>query len=221
MNQTDRITFTIEPERQIIRMESSRNGIHSSKLIGLDDLAGCFLRSQKQPMFHSGLLPSGCLSYSEGDEDWCGITLLFPDRYCDFTYHKTTYPHFPLPRLVFRFSLYRGRRVRNVFVGVVEEGRITPESKMYCYPFSNVKGYRMCTGGNTPPSYDNFHGISSLPYFILSMPNNDDYYSARNNREGLEFRDLLEHLKDKDPSRYYTDVLIPNGDTLQKFITLV
>ena len=220
MNQIDKITLTIEAGAQTIRMDSEENGIRSSKLIGLDDLAGCFLRSKQQPMLHSGLLPPGCLSYSEGEEGWCGITLLFPERYCDFTYHETTYPHFPLPRLVFRFSLYRGRRVRDVFAGVVEEGRITPESKMYCYPFSNVKGYRMCTGGNTLPGYDSLHGISSLPYLILSMPNNDDYYSVRNNREGLEFRDLLEHLKDKDPGRYYTDVLIPNGDTLQDFITL-
>ena len=105
-------------------------------------------------------------------------------------------------------------------MGVVEEGRITPASKMYCYPFSNVNGYRMCTGGNTLPSYESLHGIHTLPYLILSMPNNDDYYSPQNNRQGLEFRDLLEQLKDKDPGYYYSDVLIPNGDTLQDFITL-
>ena len=27
-----------------------------------------------------------------------------------------------------------------------------------------------------------------------------------------------EHLKDKDPSYYYSDVLIPNGKTLKDFI---
>jgi len=52
------------------------------------------------------------------------------------------------------------------------------------------------------------------------MPNNDDYYSADNNRKGLEFRDLLEEVKDREPVYYYSDVLIPNGDTLQNFITL-
>lgn len=220
MSQTDKIILTIEPEQQLIRMESFENGIHSSKLIELDELAGCFLRSQKRPQIHSGLLPPNCLSYSEGEKGWCSITLLFPEQYCDFTYHKTTYSHFPLPQLVFRFSFYRGQRVREVQVGVVEEGRITPKSKMYCYPFSNVRGYRMCTGGNTLPRYDSLHGISTLPYLILSMPNNDDYYSVKNNRKGLEFRNLLEEMKDKSPSVYYSDVLIPNGDTLQKFITL-
>lgn len=220
MNQTDKVILTIEPGKQTIRMESCQNGIRSSKHIGLDDLAECFLRSQKGTTIHSGLLPLGCLSYSEGEKGWCSVTLLFPERYCDFTYHKTTYPHFPLPQLVFRFSLYRGQRVRAVYVGVVEEGRVTPESKMYRFPFSNVSGYRMCTGGNTLPTYESLHGISTLPYLILSMPNNDDHYSAKNNRKGLEFRDLLEEMKDKRPSDYYSDVLIPNEDTLKKFITL-
>ena len=78
----------------------------------------------------------------------------------------------------------------------------------------------MCTGVNTLPKYDSLHGLSTLPYLILSMPNNDDYYTANNNRWDAEYRDLLERLKDKDPGYYYSDVLIPNGDTLERFITL-
>ena len=35
---------------------------------------------------------------------------------------------------------------------------------------------------------------------------------------GLQYRDLLEHLKDKEPSYYYSDVLIPNEKTLKDFI---
>lgn len=217
---SSKVILTIDLERQEVRMDSCQKGVHSSKLVTLDDLAGCFLHSRQRPMLHSGLLPPDCLSYSEGEEGFRSVTLLFPKRRHDFIYHKTTYPNFPLPRLVFRFSLYQGQRVRVVFVGVVEEGRFTPESRMYRYPFSNVSGYRMCTGGNTLPGYNSLHGICTLPYLILSMPNNDDYYSPKNNRQGLEFRDLLEQLKDKDPSFYYSDVLIPNGDTLQDFITL-
>ncbi len=29
---------------------------------------------------------------------------------------------------------------------------------------------------------------------------------------------LMEHLKDKDPAYYYSDILIPNGKTLRDFI---
>ena len=82
MKQTDKITLTIEAEQPMVRMESCQNGIYSSKLIALDDLADCFLRSQKKPMIHSGLLPPDCLSYSEGERGWCSMILLFPERYC-------------------------------------------------------------------------------------------------------------------------------------------
>ena len=220
MNKADKVILTIEQGQRYIRMETLKNSVCSYKLVTLEDLADCFLQSQSGLAIHSGLLPPNCLSYSEGEKGWCSITVLFPERYCDFTYHKTTYPHFPLPQLVFRFSLFRGCRVKKVGVGVVEEGRVTPESKMYRYPFSNVRGYEMCTGSNALPGYESLHGISTLPYFILSMPNNDDYYSAGNNQQKLEFRDLLEELKDKELGYYYSNVLIPNGDTLQDFITM-
>lgn len=43
-------------------------------------------------------------------------------------------------------------------------------------------------------------------------------YSKTDNKLGMDYRELMEHLKDKDPSYYYTDILIPNGLTLQNFI---
>ena len=220
MSMPDRVSLFFEPKNSAVRIDSLAEGIHSSKLISLESLTDCFLRSTKDPMIHSGLLPPGCLSYSEGDGGWLQATLLFPERRCEFTYHKTVYSNFPLPRLAFRFSLYRGKRVQQVCVGVVDEGRLTPQTKMFYYPFSNVNGYRMCTGVNALPRYDSLHGLSTLPYLILFMPNNDDYYNPKNNRKELEYRGLLEHLRDKDPAYFYSDLLIPNGDTLEKFLTL-
>lgn len=51
-----------------------------------------------------------------------------------------------------------------------------------------------------------------------TIPNGDHSFNALNNKLNLQYRDLLEHLKDKDPSYYYSDVLIPNGKTLKDFI---
>lgn len=34
----------------------------------------------------------------------------------------------------------------------------------------------------------------------------------------MQYRELLEHLKDKDPAYYYTDVLIPSGKTIKDFM---
>ena len=58
----------------------------------------------------------------------------------------------------------------------------------------------------------------SLPALLLSIPNGDHSFSVLNNKPGMQYRDLLEHLKDKDPSYYYSDVLISNGKTLKDFI---
>ena len=35
----------------------------------------------------------------------------------------------------------------------------------------------------------------------------------------LSHGELLEHLKDKDPAYYYTDILVSNGKTLGDFIS--
>ena len=50
------------------------------------------------------------------------------------------------------------------------------------------------------------------------MPNNNDHYSPDNSKLNLEYRHLLEMLKDKEPNFYYSDVLIPSGKTLNDFI---
>ena len=60
--------------------------------------------------------------------------------------------------------------------------------------------------------------LSSLPYLILEMPNNDDHFTLRNNRPKLGHRDLLEYMKDKSPDHYYEKVLIPSGRTLKDFL---
>ena len=84
-------------------------------------------------------------------------------------------------------------------------------------PLSGCKR-RGFIGRNALPQYKTPHALASLPTFLLSIPNGDHSFNALNNKLGLQYRDLLEHLKDKDPSYYYSDVLIPNGKTLNDFI---
>ena len=43
-------------------------------------------------------------------------------------------------------------------------------------------------------------------------------FNRTHNQKGMQYRELMEHLKDKEPSYYYTDILIPNGKTLGDFI---
>lgn len=44
---------------------------------------------------------------------------------------------------------------------------------------------------------------------LLSIPNNFDRFDPSDNQLGLDYRDLMQHLKDKEPAYYYTDILSP------------
>ena len=66
---------------------------------------------------------------------------------------------------------------------------------------------------------ESLHQLSGLPYYILSMPDNDDYFKTGNNRLKANHRDLLEHLKDKDRQYYYDNILVTMpSKTLKDFI---
>lgn len=134
--------------------------------------------------------------------------------------YDTPYPHFPIPRLVFGFSLNQEGKASHCRIGVVADEIPTPETPMYYYPFSNVsrESGSLCVGANTLPIYKKPHKAHNLPAFLLSIPNNMHYYSSSNNKLGLEYRELMEHLKDKDPEYYYSDILIPKKETLGEFI---
>ncbi|MDB7879184.1 hypothetical protein [Flavonifractor plautii] len=87
------------------------------------------------------------------------------------------YPHFPIPRLVFGFSLNQEGKASHCRIGVVADEIPTPETPMYYYPFSNVsrESGSLCVGANTLPIYKKPHKAHNLPAFLLSIPNNMHY----------------------------------------------
>lgn len=214
------VVLRISPIAGCIKVEHNNNGVITHKEISSQTLTECLRGALQRPSFSSELLPDGCISFFAGNDDTREVCILHPHQYADITYYKTVYPHFPLPRLVFRFSLYQGLRVNNVAVGIVEDSRLRPDTKMFRWPFSNVKsdGFSMCIGNNVMPKCESLHTLSSLPYLILEIPNNDDHFSSDNNHLGMGHRELMEHLKDKEPSYYYDRVLVPSGKTLVNFI---
>jgi len=217
----DEIILRLNPTLGTIKVETQSGGVISHKEITNEVLTECLQGSLRLPAFFSGLLPEGCISFYAGSDDRRSVGILHPVRQASITYYKTCYPNFPLPRLVFKFALHQGLRVQTVSAGVVEEGRLRPNSKMYHWPFSNVCGFHMCIGNNVMPKCESLHTLSSLPYHIMEIPNNDDHYQAQNNKMRLDYRGLLEHLRDKDTSYYYDKVLVPNGKTLKDFINTV
>ena len=202
-----------------ITVERDLKGVKSFKQIAPDTLIQCIDKSLLRGAVHSGLLPKNCISFNAFDDGDKEVVLVYPESRADISYFGTEYKNFPLPRLVFGFKLIAEGRVSSCKLGVVENKKtLKPDIKMYHYPLSNVSGFHLCTGNNALPKCTSLHTLSSLPYYIMSMPNNNDYFKASNNMLNLEMRDLLELLKNKEPSFYYSDILIPNGAVLNDFI---
>ncbi len=216
----DELRIRIIPEDGQILVESYANGTVKCKEVQEDAFLDCIKSSIQKDQVSSGFLPLNCLHVSihaDGSKSYC---LWYPRLYADISYHETAYPQFPLPRLVFAFHVDTAGKVSECRMGVVADERLTMETMMFRYPFSNVSGPngRLCIGRNTLPQYKTVHSLANLPTFLLALPNNNDSFNTLNNKLKLEYRDLLEHLKDKDPSYYYSDVLIPNEKTLKDFI---
>lgn len=202
-----------------VAIEEDNNGIKGFKEISPDSLLQCINQSLLRGAVSSGLLPKGCISYTAHDSGERNICMLHPESRADISYYGSPYPAFPLPKLVFGFSITKENRISQCRLGVVgNESNLKPATPMFVYPFSNVSGTHLCTGNNVLPKCNSLHTLGSVPYYILGMDNNNDYFQPSNNKPGLEMRDLLELLRDKPPEYYYSNILIPSRQTLGDFI---
>lgn len=202
-----------------VAIEEDNSGIKGFKEISPDSLLQCINQSLLRGAVSSGLLPRGCISYTAHDSGERNICMLHPESRADISYYGSPYPAFPLPRLVFGFSITKENRISQCRLGVVgNESNLKPATPMFVYPFSNVSGTHLCTGNNVLPKCQSLHTLGSVPYYILGMDNNNDHFKPSNNKLGLEMRDLLELLRDKPPEYYYSNILIPSRQTLGDFI---
>ena len=169
-------------------------------------------------LLRSGFLPENCLHVSMSSAERHFIIWNHELR-ADITYKDTKYPDFPLPRLVFGVRMLENGKVADCSIGVVADETPTPETRMFHYPFSNVYEHgKVCSGNNILPRYRKLQALKHFPRYLLELPDNDDMYSPKNNKLGLGHKELLEHLKDKDPAYYYSGILIPSGTTLADYI---
>ena len=218
----DRLSIHISDSAEIF-VEERKNGIKSCKCISLNDLLICIKSSLKEikPAYNA-VLPKNALFYSCSPETGdFSAAMEYPYNKADITYMNTEYRDFPLPKLVFGFKVASGK-IRKVYLGITGNGILRDSSLMYTYPFSNVReDFSLCTGRNALPEIKTPFSLSNMPDYILSLPDNDDYYNIRHNRLELGHRELMEHLADKTPEYYYSDILIPSGKTLSDFYRVV
>lgn len=205
---------------KIVVEQKKEDGVIARKNISSQSLLDGLLGSRYDDAYHAtGLLPQNCIAAVMGQQ-FITYFIRCPELYADISYYKTEYPHFPIPRLVFGFKyLPQEGKVAGCSVCVVKDEGLTPDTPTYYYPFSNVgSGGHICTGNNALPVYKDPSRLHTLAGYILRLPNNDDMYSSQHNRLDASYRDLLEHLKDKPPAYYYSNVLVPDGKTLKNFL---
>ena len=204
-------------EDKCIRLEFLENGEQRTKMISADILFNCLAKSLSDTRITTGLLQDNAVSVTVDEDHGQRYAVLeFPEERAAVTYMNTEYPNFPLPRLLFGFRIEDSGRISGVNLGVPDLGKLTPDTRMFFYPFSNVLRFSLCIGANPLPHIQSLQQLSNLPYYILSLPDNDDRYQERYNRLGLGHRDLLEHLQDKDRQYYYDQVLVPMPNTTLK-----
>lgn len=216
----DRLSIHISESAEIT-VEEREKGVKRVKRISLNDLLICIKSSLREirPKYHT-ILPKNALFLSSAPETGeFAAVLEYPYSKTDITYMNTEYKDFPLPKLVFGFRVESSGRISRVLLGVTANEALRESSPMYRYPFSNVSenNFSLCTGGNSLPNIKQPYSLSNMPDYILRLPDNDDHYDPKNNRPGLGHRELMEHLRDKSPEYYYSDILIPSGNTLNDF----
>ncbi len=220
MNKTFDTTIKISSARAEIVVEQENGGVLSRKTLSPEAFSKAILGSRYDDGVHpTGFLPENCFAATITGQS-ISYFLRCPELSADISYYGTEYNDFPLPRLVFAFKyLPDCGKIGDARLAVVKDERLTKDTVTYVYPFSNVYGdNRICLGNNALPVYKDPTRIHTLMRLILGFPNNDDMFRDTNNRLGMGYRDLLEHLKDKTPEYYYNDVLIPNGKTLKDFM---
>lgn len=219
---TERCThISIFPERgEVIVEQVDTDGVIQRKNIEPSNLRSCIANSQLGGSIRtSGLLPSKCIATVMSDTAQY-FFLDCPTTCLDFTYANTEYSNFPIPRMIFGIQyLLREQKPVKCGICVVGEGKLTVHTPLYHFPFSNVhEDGQICLGSNSISAYKKPEQLENLANYILTLPNNNDEYCPHHNKLQLEYRDLLEHMKDKSPADYYRDILVESGKTLGQFL---
>lgn len=210
-------------EDKTVTVDIIEDDIITTKRITPKELYDCVLNSTtaiNSLVINSGILPANTVTFSlKPNDSEKYVVLEFPEDKTNITYEKTEYVNFPIPRILFGFHITNSGRIASVRMGVADLGVLSMNTPMYRYPFSNVEGFSLCIGANAMPHIESMNQLAGLPYYIMSMPDNDDRFCDTNNKLKMGHRDLLEHLKDKDRQYYYDNVLVPMGrKTLKDFI---
>lgn len=219
MNNLTGLKFYVNEDLNLV-VDDFRGKATKHKVISLNTFCKVLEKTVEIQDICTGILPDRCVSYRESHKGEKFVVLDLGRFNADIVYEETKFERFPIPRLLFGFALGKENKIERVKVTVADLGPLRSDTLLYEYPFSNVSGFSMCTGANSLPKIKELRQLTYIPYYIFSMPDNNDHYNPENTRLNMEYRTMLEFLKDKDAQFYYDNVLIQSDKTLRDFINL-
>ena len=123
----DEVVIHIKEDKSV-RLEITENGKTRTKLISPQTLFDCIKGSlSNTPVkVSTGLLPSNIISVT-GDESGARYAVVeYLYETADITYMSKEYKDFPLPRLIFGFTVESSGRISQVKLGVPALGKLSP-----------------------------------------------------------------------------------------------
>lgn len=217
MSNISGLKFYINDDLNVV-VDDYRGETVRHKVISLNTFCRLIEKSSKPKTVQSGLLPDRCICFRENSDGERFVALDLGIFNVDITYEKTIYKDFPIPRLLFGFYVSKDFKITEAQVAVADKGPLREDTKLYKYPFSNVSGFNICIGSNAIPIIKQLRQLNGIPYYIFAMPDNNDRYTPDRTKLCMQYRELLEFMKDRDSDYYYGKVLIPSGKTLKNFI---
>lgn len=163
-------------------------------------------------------LPNNSYWFREDLDGSKRIIIKFFDQKVDITYNGTVYENVAMPNMLFGFVINSEGYIKSKKVICVKEKKINKETDTYEYPFSNVHAdsREICMGVNKFNKLDNLTQISSAPFYIMGLPNNDDLYKHSNNTEYLNFRDII--IRNLGKEAFDDNLLVKTGEKVADFI---
>ena len=181
MNNLTGLRFYVNEDLNLV-VDDLRGKAVKHKVISLNTFCKLVEKTVDIEDVCTGILPDKCISYIEKYDGEKVLVLDYGKFMADIIYEDTRYDNFPLPRLLFSFSLNKEGRIKKVRVAVAELGKLRKTTGIFWYPFSNVSDFDMCTGSNELPKIKELRQLESMPYYIFSMPDNNDHYEPEKNK---------------------------------------
>ena len=129
----ERVSIHFSVDDGIIEVEQKKGPLISRKEISRDQLLNCFrksvyIREDAPPVLSSGFLPLNTLAVRQTKES-VSVVVWYPRLRADLSLYKTPYPDFPIPRLVFGFSVGAADgAVSACRIGVIADETPTPDT---------------------------------------------------------------------------------------------